>query len=122
VPAAVKQARLAEVIATFHRVAAAKHAERVGTRVWVLVEGSARRAPEQDLGGRCDANLRVFFPALAVPAVEGGPDRVPAKGEYVLVHVEHATSASLRGRAIAVARLRTAALAAPTRLADSATG
>ena len=115
VPAEVKQRRLAEVIATFQRIATAKNAALVGTVQVVLVEGSSRRAPDQDLGGRAESNLRVFFPADAVPSLDGATaPRVPTKGDYVLVEVTRTTSQSLRGRALACSTALRPALAAAT--------
>ena len=119
VPADVKQRRLAEVIATFQRLATEKNAALVGTHQLVLVEGEARRAPGQDLGGRTDANRRVFFPAVPVPTLATGTAaQVPAVGEYVVVVVERTTSQTLRGRAIGRAPTRTAALDALGALAS----
>jgi len=119
VPADVKQRRLAEIISTFQRIATEKAAELVGTLQLVLVEGSSRRAPGQDLAGRADCGRRVFFPAVPVArqaSAGASAVSVPVPGDYVWVRIQHSTSQSLRGRAVA----RAAGLSSPPPATDLA--
>jgi len=119
VPADVKQRRLSEIINTFQRIATEKSANLVGTLQLVLVEGSSRRAPGQDLAGRADCGRRVFFSAVPVDqewSAGASAGTVPVPGDYVWVFIQHSTSQSLRGRAVA----RAASLNSPAPAADRA--
>lgn len=89
IPAKVKQARLAEVISTFHRVALEKNQEEIGDVELVLVEGASRRS-DQDLSGRADSNKRVVFP---------DPGNVQV-GDFVPVRITGCTSSTMKGEAI----------------------
>jgi len=108
VPEAVKQRRLAEVIAAFREGLTARNAAEVGRRHIVLVEGTSKRGPEF-LTGRTCSFKRAVFPAVplgeylvgegaeaerkAEPAGVGG--REPAAGDYVAVQVVSATAGTL---------------------------
>jgi tRNA-2-methylthio-N6-dimethylallyladenosine synthase len=87
VPAAVKQRRLAEVIALQQRITAEIMAAQVGRRERVLVEQPSKRSPNEYLA-RTDA-----FRSVIVPA---GPGIAP--GALVDVTINRSTSATLFGR------------------------
>jgi tRNA-2-methylthio-N6-dimethylallyladenosine synthase len=89
VPDAVKQRRLAEVIALQKRISAEIMAAQIGKRERVLVEHASKRSPAEMLA-RTDG-----FRAVVVPAGEGV---VP--GALVDVEIVRATSATLFGRVV----------------------
>ena len=93
VPEAVKKARLAEIIARQNATSLARNLGRVGRREAVLVEGRSKRS-EAQLCGRTDANQMVVFDRPEAP-YHGAP---LGAGDYALVEVTAATSATLRGR------------------------
>ena len=103
VPEPEKQRRLAEIIATFRRVAAARNASEVGKEHLVLVEGPSKRStPKKPTWtGRSDTNKRCILPHRDVPVSvsvgEGG--RVPLvalqPGDYVWVRVTEAKAQTL---------------------------
>lgn len=86
VDAAVKRARLTEIIALQGEHSLASGERFVGREVTVLVEGTSKRSDEQ-LRGRTDSNHMAVF---------ARPDDV-APGDYAVVRVESATQATLLG-------------------------
>ncbi len=84
VPDAVKHERLERLVESVQRIAAELNAERVGTVVEVLVEGSSRTDASL-LRGRTRGNAMVNFAGDAQP------------GTLADVVVESATSTTLRG-------------------------
>jgi tRNA-2-methylthio-N6-dimethylallyladenosine synthase len=84
-PHEVKRERLEHLIGVVRRIAAEKHAERVGTVQEVLVEGPSRTNPDR-LRGRTRHNVTVNFAGDA------------PIGSLVDVDVIHATSETLLGR------------------------
>jgi tRNA-2-methylthio-N6-dimethylallyladenosine synthase len=80
----VKHERLERLVEVVQRIAAERNAERVGTRVEVLVEGTSRTDASL-LRGRTRGNVAVNFSGDAAP------------GELVEVEIAGATSTSLRG-------------------------
>jgi len=101
VPEPEKQRRLAEIIATFRRVAAARNAIEVGREHLVLVEGPSKRStPEKPTWtGRSDTNKRCILPYRDVPASvrEGGkgPLAPLQPGDYAWVRVTEAKAQTL---------------------------
>jgi tRNA-2-methylthio-N6-dimethylallyladenosine synthase len=90
VPAEVKQRRLAEAIDLQRRITTEVLAAQVGRREQVLIEGPARRSPDQLLG-----RTGTFRPVI-VPAAPGlGP------GVVVEVVIERASPATLFGQVVA---------------------
>jgi len=87
VPAAVKQRRLAEIVALQEKISAEVFAAHVGRAERVLVHGPSRRDPAQ-LMGRTDGFKTVILPA-----------GVGAVGGFVDVTIERATMATLFARA-----------------------
>ncbi len=84
VPHEVKIERMERLVELTQGIAAARNARRVGLVEQVLVEGSSR-TDETLLRGRTRRNTMVNFTGSGAP------------GELVDVHVEHATSTTLRG-------------------------
>ncbi len=87
VPGAIKQRRLAEIVALQEQISAQVFAAHVGRRERVLVTGPSKRDPAQ-LVGRTDGFKSVILPA-----------GVGAVGELVDVTIERATMATLFARA-----------------------
>ena len=85
VPHELKIERMERLIELVQRIAAERNAARVGRVEQVLVEGRSR-TDESLLRGRTRRNTMVNFTGAA------------EAGELVEVHVEHATSTTLRGR------------------------
>ena len=85
VPQAIKQARLASLQARLDAQALAVSSRMVGSIQSILVEGPAKKNPEE-LAGRTSNNLMVNFP---------GPQRLT--GEMTNVRITTAMSHSLRG-------------------------
>jgi tRNA-2-methylthio-N6-dimethylallyladenosine synthase len=81
----VKTRRLNEMIALQHKLSAASKKTDIGKIFEVLIEGSSKRSSDH-LAGRTSQNKVVVFPKM---------DKV--KGEYVKVHIERSTSATLIG-------------------------
>jgi len=100
VPDAVKRERLAVLNGLQDEIMRARHAALVGTRHEVLVEGASRR-DARTLFGRNLAFDRLVF--------EGDPS---LEGRLVAVEVTGATALTLRGRLVADAARRRAAVAA----------
>jgi len=84
VPHAVKKARMARLVELVQRRARERAQRFVGRRMEVLVEGGARRHPNQ-LRGRISHNKAVNFEGTAAP------------GELVEVEIEAASSQTLTG-------------------------
>jgi tRNA-2-methylthio-N6-dimethylallyladenosine synthase len=84
VPDEIKRDRIERLVDVVQRVAAERNRERIGRVEEVLVEGPSRTDSEL-LRGRTRRNTTVNFRGTAQP------------GELVDVHVEDATSATLRG-------------------------
>jgi tRNA-2-methylthio-N6-dimethylallyladenosine synthase len=87
VPPAIKQRRLAEIVALQERISAEVFAAQVGKQERVLVTGPSKRDPAQ-LIGRTDGFKSVILPA-----------GVGAVGQLVDVTIERATMATLFARA-----------------------
>jgi len=89
IPDEVKHERLELLVERVQAIAAERNARRVGTVEEVLVEGSSRTDPAL-LRGRTRRNTTVNFVGDA-----------PA-GSLASVHIESATSTTLRGRAVSL--------------------
>ena len=89
VPAAVKTARLSEIIALQNEISLENNSRCVGQCYEVLIEGPSKRS-EAELMGRTSQNRTCVFPA-------GGH----RPGEYVTVRVLSCTSATLRCEIVA---------------------
>ncbi|HEY5948738.1 MAG TPA: tRNA (N6-isopentenyl adenosine(37)-C2)-methylthiotransferase MiaB [Kofleriaceae bacterium] len=87
VPAAIKQKRLAEIVALQEQISAQVFAAQVGKRERVLVTGPSKRDPAQ-LIGRTDGFKSVILPA-----------GVGAIGQFVDCTIDRATMATLFARA-----------------------
>jgi tRNA-2-methylthio-N6-dimethylallyladenosine synthase len=85
----VKLDRMARLVETVQRVAAARNAARVGGSEEVLVEGPSR-AVDTLLRGRTRRNTTVVFSGTAAP------------GELANVEITGSTSTTLRGRQLAL--------------------
>ena len=86
VPADVKKARLTQIIDQQMAIQLERNVTEIGRTHLVLVEGTSKRSEDQ-LNGRTDTNKMVVF------------DREDYKpGQYVLVEILDATSATLKGR------------------------
>ena len=109
VPPAVKQARLAEVIATFRAGAAARNAAEVGRVVVALTEGAARRSTPAApmLVGRTDNNKRIVWPPTPLPTHGdvGTALRPPRAGEYVVLRVTEGGVSTLQASPLAITTL-----------------
>jgi tRNA-2-methylthio-N6-dimethylallyladenosine synthase len=88
VPESVKSDRLSEMIAIQNRLSAISKKHDVGKNFKVLIEGASKRS-EEFLSGRTSQNKVVVFP--------GGDHK---RGDYVSVHIERCTSATLIGRKV----------------------
>jgi tRNA-2-methylthio-N6-dimethylallyladenosine synthase len=86
VPDEVKVRRLTEIIELQQKISYEINQELIGKEVEVLVEGESKRSSEQWMG-RTDTNKVVIFPKL-----EG-----VKPGEYVIVRINKANSATLFG-------------------------
>jgi tRNA-2-methylthio-N6-dimethylallyladenosine synthase len=89
VPEDVKHARLEVLVAKVQAIAAEQNAARVGAVEEVLVEGPSRTDPKL-WRGRTRRNTTVNFAGEAAP------------GQLVDIHVEGATSTTLRGRVVSL--------------------
>jgi tRNA-2-methylthio-N6-dimethylallyladenosine synthase len=90
VPGEVKRDRIERLVEAVQRVAARKHAQRLGMVEEVLVEGRSR-TEAQLLRGRTRRNTMVNFSGEAAP------------GELVSVAIESATSTTLGGAQLSLA-------------------
>jgi tRNA-2-methylthio-N6-dimethylallyladenosine synthase len=86
IPEEVKKRRLAEILLKQQQTSLFRLQQFVGKTVRILVEGTSKKS-DKDFCGRNDQNAMVVF-----PATEG----VKA-GQYVNVHVDRCTSATLLG-------------------------
>lgn len=89
IPEEVKKRRLAEILAKQQETSLFRLQQFVGKTVRILVEGSSKKS-DKDFCGRNDQNAMVVF-----PATEG----VKA-GQYVNVHIDRCTSATLLGTVV----------------------
>lgn len=90
VPLAVKKRRLAEIIAKQRAHSLAKNQKTIGQEQQVLVEGPSKRS-DAYLQGRNSANKVVIFPRSTYQ-----------KGQYVVVHIQDCTAATLLGKVVAL--------------------
>jgi tRNA-2-methylthio-N6-dimethylallyladenosine synthase len=88
VPDEIKTRRLNEIIALQNRLSAQSKKADIGKNYLVLVEGASKRSSE-NLSGRTSQNKVVVFP-------KGNAKT----GDYVNVHIERSTSATLIGNII----------------------
>jgi tRNA-2-methylthio-N6-dimethylallyladenosine synthase len=88
VPEEIKSERLSEMIALQNKLSARSKKLDVGKTVEVLIESTSKRS-EEFLSGRSSQNKVVVFP---------GENH--SRGEYVKVHIERCTSATLLGKII----------------------
>ena len=89
IPEEVKKRRLAEILLKQQETSLLRLQQFVGKTVRILVEGTSKKS-DKDLCGRNDQNAMVVF-----PATEG----VKA-GQYVNVHIDRCTSATLLGTVV----------------------
>ncbi|TCC97662.1 tRNA (N6-isopentenyl adenosine(37)-C2)-methylthiotransferase MiaB [Pedobacter hiemivivus] len=89
IPEEVKKRRLAEILLKQQQTSLFRLQQFVGKTVRILVEGTSKKS-DKDFCGRNDQNAMVVFPAS-----EG----VKA-GQYVNVHVDRCTSATLLGTVV----------------------
>ncbi|MDR6785867.1 tRNA-2-methylthio-N6-dimethylallyladenosine synthase [Pedobacter africanus] len=89
IPEEVKKRRLAEILAKQQETSLFRLQQFVGKTVRILVEGTSKKS-DKDFCGRNDQNAMVVF-----PATEG----VKA-GQYVNVHIDRCTSATLLGTVV----------------------
>ena len=88
VPLAVKKNRLAEIIAKQRAHSLAQNKKNIGQEHQVLIEGPSKRS-DAYLQGRNSANKVVIFP-------KGNYQ----KGQYVNVHIQDCTAATLLGKVV----------------------
>jgi tRNA-2-methylthio-N6-dimethylallyladenosine synthase len=88
IPESIKSERLSEMIALQNRLSVKSKKKDIGITFEVLVEGFSKRS-EKYLSGRTSQNKMVVFPA--------GDQKT---GEYIKVHIERCTSATLIGKPI----------------------
>lgn len=86
VPEAVKKRRLAEIIELQLRMSRENNHKDIGNTCKVLIEGNSKRS-DQDWCGRNDHNKMVVFPKI-------GEHKA---GDYVMVTIKEASSATLKG-------------------------
>ena len=86
IPLKVKKRRLSEIIETQSRVSAEQNKKDIGKTFKVLIEGDSKKS-DQDFKGRNTNNKMVIFPKK-----EG-----LKAGDYVMVEVHEANSATLKG-------------------------
>jgi len=88
VPEEVKDRRLREIIDLQHQLSLASNREDVGKTFEVLVEGKSKRSDNQYFGRNSQNKVAVFA------KTQSGP------GEYVMVKITGATSATLLGEVV----------------------
>jgi tRNA-2-methylthio-N6-dimethylallyladenosine synthase len=86
VPEEVKKRRLREIIALQNELSAAHNLRDIGKVCQVLIEGDSKRS-DADFCGRNSQNKMVVFPKK----------KGLQPGDYVMVQIEQATSATLKG-------------------------
>lgn len=91
VPDEVKIRRLNEIIELQQKISHEINQGLIGSEVEVLVEGESKRSPEQWMG-RTDTNKVVIFPK----------DENVKPGDYIVVRIKNATSATLFGDIIKI--------------------
>lgn len=96
VPEETKGKRLQEIIDLQHQISYELNQQLIGTYDIVLVEGDSKKS-DQFLSGRTDSNKMVVFPK--------SPD--VGEGDYVKVHINRATSATLFGDYVSMVAKRT---------------
>ena len=89
IPEAVKKRRLAEILLKQQQTSLFRLQQFVGKTVRILVEGTSKKS-DKDFCGRNDQNAMVVF-----PAIEG-----VVAGQYVNVHIDRCTSATLLGTVV----------------------
>lgn len=89
IPEEVKKRRLAEILLKQQQTSLFRLQQFVGKTVRILVEGTSKKS-DKDLCGRNDQNAMVVF-----PLTEG----IKA-GQYVNVHIDRCTSATLLGTVV----------------------
>lgn len=89
IPEAVKKRRLAEILLKQQQTSLFRLQQFVGKTVRILVEGTSKKS-DKDFCGRNDQNAMVVFPAA---------NGVVA-GQYVNVHIDRCTSATLLGTVV----------------------
>lgn len=89
IPEEVKKRRLAEILAKQQETSLFRLQQFVGKTVRILVEGTSKKS-DRDFCGRNDQNAMVVFPATA--GIEAG--------QYVNVHIDRCTSATLLGTVV----------------------
>lgn len=89
IPETVKKRRLAEILLKQQQTSLFRLQQFVGKTVRILVEGTSKKS-DKDFCGRNDQNAMVVF-----PATEG-----VVAGQYVNVHIDRCTSATLLGTVI----------------------
>ena len=91
VPEDVKKRRLTEIINLQQKHALHRAKQQVGKAHKVLVEGVSKKS-DAELFGRNTQNTVVVFPREDYKA-----------GDYVMIHADSCTSATLKGKAIGLA-------------------
>lgn len=91
VPEKVKSERLTEIINLQQEHSKMRHKVMVGSIQKILVEGPAKKQPDEFMSGRADNNSMTVFP-------KGDFD----KGTYVMVKINDCTTATLLGEVIEV--------------------
>lgn len=89
IPEEVKKRRLSEILLKQQETSLYRLQQFVGKTVRILVEGTSKKS-DKDFCGRNDQNAMVVF-----PATEG-----VAAGQYVNVHIDRCTSATLLGTVV----------------------
>jgi tRNA-2-methylthio-N6-dimethylallyladenosine synthase len=89
VPEELKSKRLAEIVQLQREHAFERMNAQIGKTNKVLIDGFSKKS-QNDFAGRTDQNLVVVFPV----------DARFKKGDYVDVHIEKCTSATLLGKII----------------------
>jgi len=89
IPEEVKKRRLSEILLKQQETSLYRLQQFVGKTVRILVEGTSKKS-DKDLCGRNDQNAMVVFPAT--PEVKAG--------QYVNVHIDRCTSATLLGTVV----------------------
>jgi tRNA-2-methylthio-N6-dimethylallyladenosine synthase len=89
IPEEVKKRRLAEILLKQQQTSLFRLQQFVGKTVKILVEGTSKKS-DKDFCGRNDQNAMVVFPATE--GIEAG--------QYVYVHIDRCTSATLLGTVV----------------------
>nr|WP_068887793.1 tRNA (N6-isopentenyl adenosine(37)-C2)-methylthiotransferase MiaB [Pedobacter panaciterrae] len=89
VPEDVKKRRLSEILIKQQETSLYRLQQFVGKTVRILVEGTSKKS-DKDFCGRNDQNAMVVFPATAGVSA----------GQYVYVHIDRCTSATLLGTVV----------------------